>query len=297
MARNGGTRMQHHFAHSADSTCAGSAETALHLLAKEVLQETRMLMLPDFDSYKGTPMVFDEIILEERQDDSGLRPDCIGMKNGHRLWIEIKVNHAVEEEKLKYLREHKKGCVEVDLSHFLSRSYTRDELQNYLSACKSHKEWLYIVGHYERRKATQQAAFAKEQEILRARLEAHPEEHLCQQQKCKTCPHHSTRQTIYQLLHKNIPRYRDMIAEIVSLPFYKLQRPLAYKIAPPKGMVACGSYCIPLYNIYKEGKGRQLFDFFRSYLPMQATRLGSVCNHQVLQTSDGRIICNSKCCS
>lgn len=68
-------RMQHHFAHSADSNCVGSAETALHLLAKEVLQETRKLMLPNYYGYKGTAIEFDEMILEEWQENSCLRPD------------------------------------------------------------------------------------------------------------------------------------------------------------------------------------------------------------------------------
>lgn len=292
VARNGGTRMQHHFAHSADSTCVGSAETALHLIAKEVVKESGMLMLPDYDDYKGTPMAFDEIILEERQEDSGLRPDCIGVKNGHQLWIEIKVNHAVDGVKLQYIRDQKQGCVELDLTSFLDKPYTRDDLQQFLSNDKSQKEWLYIARHYEKHEAARQEALAQEQQNIERRLILHPEEHLCQQKRCALCPHHSTRQSITQLLHNYIPRYRDMIEEITSLPFYKLQRPLAYKCEPPKGMVICGNYSIPLYNIYKECWGRQLYDFFSSYLPCFVTRLGRVCNHQVLQTSDGRIICN-----
>lgn len=75
LARNGGLRMQHHFAHSADSNCVGSAETALHLLAKEVLQETRKLMLPNYYGYNGTAIEFDEMILEEWQENSCLRPN------------------------------------------------------------------------------------------------------------------------------------------------------------------------------------------------------------------------------
>lgn len=292
VARNGGTRMQHHFAHSADSTCVGSAETTLHLLAKEVLQETGRLMLPDYYGYTGTAIDFDEIILEERQEDSHLRLDCIGVKNGHRLWIEIKVNHAVDEEKLRYIREHKQGCVEIDFSRFLEESYTREYIRRFLAEDKSCKEWLYIAGYYEKYEAAQLSALAKERESIKAYLEDHPGEHVFPGKQCASCPYHSTRSAISQLLHDNIPEYRDMIAEIEKLSLKALKRPLVRKGEYPKGMVICGDSTISLYNIYKEeSKGRRLYYFFRTVLPTEATRLGETCRHRVFQTSDGSIIC------
>lgn len=292
VARNGGTRMQHHFAHSSDSTCVGSAETALHLLAKEILQETRRLMLPDFYGYKGSVMDFDEIILEERQDNSGLRPDCIGVKNGHRLWIEIKVNHAVDEAKLQYIREHKQGCVEIDFSQFLEETYTREDIRSFLAETKTAKEWLYIAGYYEKYEAALQEARAKERESIKAYLEDHPTEHIFPGAQCAKCPYHTTRRAISQLLHDNISDYRDMITEIEKLSLKALKRPLVHKGEYPRATVICGSSTIFLHNIYrKQTKGRRLFYFFRTVLPTEATRLGETCRHRVFQTSDGNIVC------
>lgn len=292
VARNGGSRMQHHFAHSADSTCVGSAETALHLLAKDVLLKTRRLMLPDYFGYKGVVIDFDEIIVEEWQEDSRLRPDCIGVKNGHRLWIEIKVNHAVDDDKLRYIREHKQGCVEIDFSHFLETTYTRDDIRQFLAYGKTRKEWLYIAGYYEKHEAAQQAALAKERENTMAYLKAHPGEHLFPQNQCTSCPYHSTRRAISQLLHDNIPEYSDMIAEIEKLSLKALRRPLVRKGEYPRATVICGTNTIFLHNIYKEeSKGRRLYYFFRTVLPNEATRLGEICLHRVFQTFDGNIIC------
>lgn len=292
VARNGGSQMQHHFAHSADSICVGSAETALHLLAKEVLQEMRTLMLPDYYGYKGTAIEFDEIILEERQVDSGLRPDCIGVKNGHRLWIEIKVNHAVPERKLQYIREHKQGCVEIDFSRFLEDSYTYDDIRRFLTEDKACKEWLYIAGYYEKYEAARQAALAEEISRTSAYLAAHPKEHIFPRERCATCPNHTTRRAISQLMRERIPEYREMIGEIEKLSLKAMKRPLVRKGEYPKAMVVCGNSYISLHNIYKEqSKGRRLYYFFRTILPNEATRLGEICRHRVFQTSDGSIIC------
>lgn len=292
VARNGGTRMQHHFAHSSDSTCVGSAETALHLLAKEILQETRRLMLPDFYGYKGAAIDFDEIILEEWQEDSTLRPDCIGIKNGHRLWIEIKVNHAVDEAKLQYIREHKQGCVEIDFSQFLEETYTREDIRSFLAETKTAKEWLYIAGYYEKYEAALQEVRRKENEAINAYLASHPSEHLFPAVQCASCPYHTTRRAISQLLHDNIPEYREMIAEIEKLSLKAMKRPLVRKGEYPRATVICGSSTIFLHNIYREQtKGRRLFYFFRTVLPTEATRLGEICHHRVFQTSDGNIIC------
>lgn len=292
VARNGGSRMQHHFAHSADSTCVGSAETALHLLAKDVLQETRALLLPDYYGYRGTLIGFDEIILEEWQDDSALRPDCIGVKNGHRLWIEIKVNHAVDERKLQYIHEHKQGCVEIDFSHFLDETYTREDIRRFLAQDKSGKEWLYIAGHYERYEAARQEALAKERENTKSYLDAHPGERMFPKEQCATCHYHTTRRAISQLLHDNVPEYHEMIAEIERLSLKAMKRPLVSKGRYPKATVVCGDSCIFIRNMYKEQtQGRRLYYFFRTVLPTEATRLGEICRHRVFQTSEGNIIC------
>ena len=51
-----GKRVQHHFSHYDSTTCSGSTETALHLAAKEILEEAMAITLPsvniEFDMYQ-----------------------------------------------------------------------------------------------------------------------------------------------------------------------------------------------------------------------------------------------------
>ena len=46
VAKNGGNRKVHHFAHANGSDCVGAIESALHKMAKNILQEHKCLMLP-----------------------------------------------------------------------------------------------------------------------------------------------------------------------------------------------------------------------------------------------------------
>ena len=46
VAKNGGSRKVHHFAHANGSDCVGAIESALHKMAKDILQEHKLIMLP-----------------------------------------------------------------------------------------------------------------------------------------------------------------------------------------------------------------------------------------------------------
>ena len=48
-AKNGGHQREHHFAHAHGKECEGAYESVLHILAKEILQETGRIMLPKSD--------------------------------------------------------------------------------------------------------------------------------------------------------------------------------------------------------------------------------------------------------
>lgn len=183
------------------------------------------------------------------------------------------MNHAVDEDKLRYIREHKQGCVEIDISHFLKRTYTREDIRQFLANDKTKKEWLYIAVYYENYEAAQQAALAKERENTMAYLKAHPGENLFPQNQCASCPYHSTRRAISLLLHDNIPEYHGLVTEIEKLPLKALKRPLVRKGEHPNATVACGTSTILLNNnIYREeSKGRRLHYFFRTVLPTEAT--------------------------
>lgn len=88
------------------------------------------------------------------------------------------MHHADGNDKLRYIREHKKGCVEIDFSHLLDDKNTREDIRQFLANDKTKKEWLCIVGCYDNYEAAQQAALTKEREHTLAYLKAHPGENL-----------------------------------------------------------------------------------------------------------------------
>ncbi len=46
VAKNGGSKMGHHFAHSNGADCATGYQTSIHLLAKEIIQESKKIYIP-----------------------------------------------------------------------------------------------------------------------------------------------------------------------------------------------------------------------------------------------------------
>lgn len=149
VAKNGGTKREHHFAHHSETECEGARMTALHLLAQQIIQDKKAIMLPDYEGQyyrKHTNLIhFDSISLEETKE--GLRPDCIGVKTGsdqmkHSLWIEILVTHEVDEDKQKKIQSRNVSCIEIDLSDMLNTDYTEDSITHRLLNEKKDRKWV-----------------------------------------------------------------------------------------------------------------------------------------------------------
>lgn len=100
-----------HFAHKGGNECSFAFETALHLLAKSILFETKELHIPNFHfDYnptnkkslfkKGRKLKFEQVILEKQiiHSQDIITPDAIGVINGKRLFIEFANTHFVEDE-------------------------------------------------------------------------------------------------------------------------------------------------------------------------------------------------------
>ena len=95
-AKNDGTYKVHHFAHQSGDDCGHAIESALHLMAKDVMQETLCIQLPDRqDGSRGEQLKLDKIEVEFHDKDTNLRPDCIGYYGDKVLWIEFKRTHAL----------------------------------------------------------------------------------------------------------------------------------------------------------------------------------------------------------
>lgn len=87
-AKNGGAVIEHHFAHAHGKECKGAYESALHLLAKEIFQETGRIMLPKSSDghFPSGSVRIRNIEIEKLDERYGIKPDaqCI-MENGERL--------------------------------------------------------------------------------------------------------------------------------------------------------------------------------------------------------------------
>ena len=115
IARKGDKR-EHHFAHYGNTDCSGGVETALHLLAKQLICNTRTLYVPSPDNYnKGDIKTYLNSEMECR-DYSTFIPDIVLKNETEVLGIEILVTHAVDEDKTEKIRAAQLPTIEIDLS-------------------------------------------------------------------------------------------------------------------------------------------------------------------------------------
>ena len=150
IARKGKTR-QKHFAHANGADCAGARMTALHMLAQQIIQEEKKIRKPWFKDYCEDPskeIYFESVLLEQRFKTTEInrRPDCVGIiKNGdkqYEVWIEVKVKHAIDEDKRNDIIRHGAICMEIDLSSLLTERYTEDSVRKALFDVYDNKEWI-----------------------------------------------------------------------------------------------------------------------------------------------------------
>lgn len=85
--------------------------------------------------------------MEERNDLAGLQPDLCGVvynkKKGKdsRLWIEIRVTHAIGPEKRALIIRNKIACIEINLSKFMNHQVSRQELMDFILTEQTQREW------------------------------------------------------------------------------------------------------------------------------------------------------------
>lgn len=158
MAKNGGAIRVHHFAHLSGNECAGAIESALHVLAKTVLEQEKRIMLPGFPGVTGPWLErFVDIEIERRQDRSDLQPDAVGVTaGGERILIEFRYTHAVDFRKRDKLGASDLRCVEVDIH---DQPLDKARMVRFLTRCSEGRVW---VCHPE---------FGKQQRELRNGLE------------------------------------------------------------------------------------------------------------------------------
>lgn len=155
---NKGQKNTHYFSHNpSEIPCESAFETSIHLMAKQILGESRKMMVPELtvkekeegvfgEIYEEEGRVedealieFDSVVLEKQLDD--IRPDIIAYQGNEPLIIEIAVTNASQKEKKEKIRNKSVAAIEVDLSK-LPRDITKEELSGILINDVERKKWL-----------------------------------------------------------------------------------------------------------------------------------------------------------
>lgn len=144
-------------------------ESGLHLMAKQVIQTYKQVMLPIFEItpqecglpeeileeispehyYRSTPTVFTgtSVILESSV--SGFKPDITLKNDKYELFVEIRVNHRVDTKKLEKVQAYAKAhMIEIDLRDFAEKPVNEAELAEFLCKSTESRKWLFHP-HYE----------------------------------------------------------------------------------------------------------------------------------------------------
>ena len=118
VAKNKGNIKIHHFAHASGNDNIKCSQTALHLLAKEIIALEKRI--PYFVNSHIEFVAVENIEQEKNLGD--IKPDLYAEFNGKPIAIEIFVSHAVDEEKFNKIQNHKLTTFEIDLSKMIYES-------------------------------------------------------------------------------------------------------------------------------------------------------------------------------
>lgn len=105
-----------------------NSESITHFLTKHHIAKVKQLHVPpllikkernemagfSYEPYLVRPaqlLKFDEVILEKKQ--GSIIPDCIGIIGHRRLFIEVKVTHGIDDQKLKKIKDMKATSIEL----------------------------------------------------------------------------------------------------------------------------------------------------------------------------------------
>jgi hypothetical protein len=147
-----GSKREHHFAHTSNTSCSGGVETALHLLAKNLLFTYKTIYVPNVDKNgKGTKQTYSAAELECRDYPSFI-PDVVLKNENGALGVEILVTHAVDKEKEKKIVDAQLSTLEIDLSDQIEYYNEETIMKAILSG--RHTKWIYnpIIAAREKEK-------------------------------------------------------------------------------------------------------------------------------------------------
>ena len=143
---------RHHFAHYDSEECQYGYETSLHLAAKQMILQHKKIMIPSvyLKFPKGVKksillrqaqlIKVDEVFLERKQEN--IVPDILLVAEGKKLYVEIYVTHAIDNEKLSKIEKNGISTIEIDLSK-CERNLEKEDLEKFLFEDSEKKNWIY----------------------------------------------------------------------------------------------------------------------------------------------------------
>ena len=141
VAKNGGKIKAHHFAHASGTDSFKCSQTALHLLAKEIIAEERRV--PAF--VDGNITFVSVASVEQEKNLGDIRPDLYAEHDRKPLAVEIYVFHAVDDAKIAKIQERRLTTFEINLSELDFE--TKDDVRRAIYDVKNLK-LIYDEGLY-----------------------------------------------------------------------------------------------------------------------------------------------------
>ena len=161
-----GSHNQWHFAHDgAECNLVAAQQTALHMLAKEIIESSKKLRFPgisikkddycnDIEDYrvqakipqtieykKASVVNCDSVLLQKKI--SSIVPDIMVTAKGRSCLIEVAVTHFIDEEKERKIKEIGLPLFEIDLSNLYNSEFSREELAKEVLFNPSNRMWIF----------------------------------------------------------------------------------------------------------------------------------------------------------
>ena len=156
-----------HFAHYQGGDCGKGIETALHHMAKGILENRQEIALPyPADPTKLYPI--EKVDLEKRLGD--IIPDVIVYIGGQPILIEVVVTHGIDVEKMEKIKDLGISTLVIDLSDE-DRALSEDELAPIIVEGTEKKRWAFNV--FSERTKQRQVESARRFKVIERRNALH----------------------------------------------------------------------------------------------------------------------------
>jgi hypothetical protein len=151
IAKNGGYKRAHHFAHESETKCKGGTETIIHLAAKQIVADYKLVALPfllgEISGEEIQLAEFDNVLLEHPFVSSTTQQriiaDCYGQNASGGLIVEIAVHHRVEADKARLLEALGLPAMEIDLADKIGEMIGWEDLTQAVLFESYRRRWIF----------------------------------------------------------------------------------------------------------------------------------------------------------